>query len=73
MEKIYVQIDNERIEATGDLLAELLATQAAIKAESDAAQATADKAKADKAAAQAKLTALGLTTDDLKALGLGTN
>ena len=28
------------------------------------------KAEADKAAAQAKLAALGLTTDDLKALGL---
>ena len=28
---------------------------------------------AAKAAAQAKLAALGLTTDDLKALGLGTN
>lgn len=28
------------------------------------------KALADKASAQAKLTALGLTTDDLKALGL---
>lgn len=28
------------------------------------------KAAADKAAAQAKLAALGLTTDDLKALGL---
>ena len=33
------------------------------------AQQDADKAAA-KAAAQAKLTALGLTTDDLKALGL---
>ena len=31
------------------------------------------KAAADKEAAQAKLAALGLTTDDLKALGLGTN
>lgn len=33
-----------------------------------AAQET--KAEADKASAQAKLTALGLTADDLKALGL---
>jgi hypothetical protein len=33
----------------------------------------ADKAEAAKAAAQAKLAALGLTTDDLKALGLGGN
>lgn len=37
------------------------------KAEQEAAQATA------KEAAQAKLAALGLTTDDLKALGLGGN
>jgi hypothetical protein len=37
------------------------------KIEQDAAQATA------KAAAEAKLTALGLTADDLKALGLGGN
>ena len=39
----------------------------AYKAEQDA------KAAADKASATAKLAALGLTTDDLKALGLGTN
>jgi len=31
------------------------------------------EAKAAKAAAQAKLAALGLTVDDLKALGLGSN
>ena len=31
------------------------------------------KAAADKTAAEAKLTALGFTTDDLKALGLGNN
>jgi hypothetical protein len=31
------------------------------------------EAEAAKAAAQAKLAALGLTTDDLKALGLGNN
>ena len=37
------------------------------KAEQDAA------AQAAKEAATAKLAALGLTTDDLKALGLGTN
>jgi hypothetical protein len=37
------------------------------KAEQDA------KAVADKAAAEAKLAALGLTADDLKALGLGGN
>jgi hypothetical protein len=31
------------------------------------------KAEADKATAEAKLAALGLTADDLKALGLGSN
>jgi hypothetical protein len=31
------------------------------------------KAETDKASAQAKLAALGLTADDLKALGLGNN
>ena len=43
-----------------------------LEVEAVKAQQEADKA-ADKASAQAKLTALGLTTDDLKALGLGTN
>jgi len=38
----------------------------------DEAQAEIDKA-AKKAAAEAKLAALGLTADDLKALGLGGN
>jgi len=38
----------------------------------DEAQAELDKAAA-KAAAEAKLAALGLTADDLKALGLGGN
>ena len=32
-----------------------------------------NKADVNKATAQAKLAALGLTTDELKALGLGTN
>ena len=40
-------------------------------AQYDAWKAEQDiKAEADKASAQAKLTALGLTADDLKALGL---
>ena len=52
------------------------ATAAEIKViESDKVQAQKDKAdalkkEADREAAQAKLEALGLTTDDLKALGL---
>jgi len=46
-------------------------TEAEIK--SALANPLPDKALAAKEAAQAKLAALGLTTDDLKALGLGTN
>ena len=43
-------------------------------AEYDAWKAEQDAAKqAKRAAAEAKLAALGLTTDDLKALGLGGN
>jgi uncharacterized protein YggE len=40
------------------------------KAEDELKQQAMNKAVANKAAAQAKLEALGLTTDDLKALGL---
>jgi hypothetical protein len=69
-EKIMISLNGEDIEATGELLAELLRNQAVMKAEAEARQAQADKAAADKTAAQAKLAALGLTADDLKALGL---
>jgi hypothetical protein len=65
MEKIYVQIDDERIEATGDVLAELLAAQSAMKAESDAIAAQVAQAATDKAALLAKL---GITADEAKLL-----
>lgn len=70
IEKIYVGIDNQRIELTGDAKAAFLADR---QAYADLlAQKEADKlAKAAaKAAAQAKLAALGLTVSDLEALGL---
>jgi hypothetical protein len=41
-----------------------------IKADQEQQAEAQAKAETDKAAAQAKLEALGLTTDDLKALGL---
>ena len=52
--------------------AEFEAYQAQQAIDAAEAQALAD-AQAAKEAAQAKLAALGLTTDDLKALGLGGN
>ena len=69
-EKIYVGIDNERIELTGQAKEDFLADRQRFADE--LAQVEADKlARAQaKEAAQAKLAALGLTAEDLKALGL---
>ena len=53
-----------------DMTAEELADYETRNAEAKAKEAAEAKAEADKAAAQAKLEALGLTADDLKALGL---
>jgi hypothetical protein len=63
----------KELELSEDELAQRLKDQDE-QAQQDA-QAAADKASAAaaKEAAQAKLAALGLTTDDLKALGLGNN
>jgi len=53
-----------------DFTAEEKAQNAKDSAEAEAREAAKIKAKADREDAQAKLAALGLTTDDLKALGL---
>lgn len=49
---------------------EELAQQAIDQAEADAKQAEVEAKAQAKAAAEGKLAALGLTTDDLRALGL---
>jgi len=59
----YTNLSAEDYEATLNEWADNVMAEAEL-AEQEAAKA------ADKAAAQAKLAALGLTTDDLKALGL---
>jgi hypothetical protein len=65
-----VQIDDLVRDATADEIAEI-ESRAQIEADRLAAQATEAKAKADaKAAAQAKLAELGLTVEDLTAIGL---
>jgi hypothetical protein len=67
---IYKGIDGERVKLEGEELAIYLANlAAAAKKEEDELKAEADKV-AKKAAAEAKLTALGLTADDLQVLGL---
>ena len=63
----YSTIEWDVLEANAPTKAEVDAAIEQIKA--DEAQAELDKA-AKKAAAEAKLAALGLDTDDLKALGL---
>jgi hypothetical protein len=73
-EKIYVQIDNVKKELTGQELDDYLTDLAICNAELLAVKAEAEaeaEAKAEaKATAEGKLAALGLTTDDLRALGL---
>ena len=63
---IKVQIDDEVRDANDE---EIAAIQSR-KTQDEATQAALNAAAEAKAAAQAKLAALGLTTDDLKALGL---
>jgi hypothetical protein len=55
---------------TNDEQAERNALLAEAEAEAKAKKALADKALEDRATAEAKLAALGLTSDDLRALGL---
>lgn len=56
-----------------DANAEELAQMEIDSANAEARKAEAEAAAQAKAAAEAKLAALGLTTEDLKALGLGGN
>jgi len=63
----YSTIKWDTLEGKAPTQAEIDAAIETIKSDEIAA---ANKALSDKAIAQAKLAALGLTTDDLKALGL---
>jgi hypothetical protein len=65
-----VQIDDLVRDATADEIVQLEADQANYEAQKATEQAEAEARKAAKAAAQAKLAALGLTVEDLQALGL---
>ena len=66
-ENDYSTIEWHVLEGNAPTQAEIDTAIKEIKAEEKAAE---KKAESDKAAAQAKLAALGLTADDLKALGL---
>jgi hypothetical protein len=67
-EKIFIGIDNERIELTGDELAAFKADRAAIQAEITAQKAEADAKAAARESALAKLADLGLTAEEIAAL-----
>jgi 3-oxoacyl-[acyl-carrier-protein] synthase III len=70
MEKIIICVDNEHIEAKGEVLKQILLDRENYE-KREIAKAAEAQAKAEaKAAAQAKLAALGLTVEDLQALGL---
>lgn len=69
-EEGYASIKWNVLEGDAPTQAEVDAAIEAIKQEEVQAEA---EAAAKKAAAEAKLAALGLTADDLKALGLGGN
>jgi hypothetical protein len=68
--KIFVQIDKEKIELIGAELDAFLADRQAIENQRAQAQAVAEAKAAAKASAQAKLASLGLTAEEINALGL---
>jgi DNA-binding NarL/FixJ family response regulator len=63
-EKIYVQINDKRIEATGAILEQILKDRADWEAQQLVEQARASSRQS----ALAKLAALGLTEDEIAAL-----
>jgi hypothetical protein len=67
-EKIFIGIDNERIELTGDELAAFMKDRAAIQAEIKAQKSEAKARTAARESALTKLAALGLTEKEIDAL-----
>ena len=63
-DKIYVGIDNERVEATGEVLEQILKD----RAESKLAEQAKEAKLAARESALAKLAALGLTEEEIAAL-----
>ena len=69
-EKLYTQINDEVIELKGEALQELLDLRNELAQQEAEREAKRVADKEAKKALTAKLEALGLTVDDLKALGL---
>jgi len=67
-EKVFIGVDNQRIELTGEELAAFKADREAIQAKDEARQAEADAKAAARESALAKLADLGLTAEEIAAL-----
>ena len=70
MAKVMIQIDGETIEANAQQVAYIEEWKAQVVAEKAIREQKLADAEIAKNAAQGKLAALGLTAEDLKALGL---
>jgi len=67
-DKIYIGIDNKRIEAKGEVLENLLQAQAEAQAEQSRIEAEQQAKEATKQSAMDKLAALGLNEEEVAAL-----
>ena len=67
-EKIYIGINNKRVEATGEVLEQILKDQAEAEERARLIEAEQTKKDADRASAIAKLSKLGLTDDEIASL-----
>jgi hypothetical protein len=67
-EKIYIGIDDKRIEAKGEVLEQILKDQAEAAERERLIEAEQTKKEADRESAMAKLKKLGLTDDEIAAL-----
>ena len=67
-DKLYVTIDNKKIEAKGETLEQILKDQAEYAEQQRLIEAEQTKKDADRESAMAKLKKLGLTDDEIAAL-----
>jgi hypothetical protein len=67
-DKIYIGIDDKRIEAKGEVLDQILKDRAEAAESQRLIEAEQTKKDADRASAMAKLSKLGLTDDEIASL-----
>jgi hypothetical protein len=67
-DKIYIGIDDKRIEAKGEVLEQILKDQTEYEEQQRLIEAEQTKKDADRASAMAKLSKLGLTDDEIASL-----